>query len=116
MLIENNIEDGVNFFHMDALSSAVALKVNCDIQLTLMASSLYRYLGQRIGNGYETVKSRHLFQDFIDATARIDIDAEAIWVQFQKRAHNPLLVAAGFDKTDIRIPWLGNKRLHFLFG
>ena len=25
MLIENNIEDGVNFFHMDALSSAVAL-------------------------------------------------------------------------------------------
>ena len=49
MLIENNIEDGVNFFHMDALSSAVALKVNCDVQLTLMASSLYRYLGQRIG-------------------------------------------------------------------
>ena len=68
MLIENNIEDGVNFFHMDALSSAVALKVNCDVQLTLMASSLYRYLGQRIGHGYETAKSRHLFLDFIDAT------------------------------------------------
>ena len=101
MLIENNIEDGVNFFHMDALSSAVALKVNCDLQLTLMASSLYRYLGQRIGNGYETVKSRHLFRDFVDATARIDIDAEAIWVRFQKRAHNPLLVAAGFDKTNV---------------
>ena len=35
MLIENNIEDGVSFFHVYALSSAVALKVNCDIQLTL---------------------------------------------------------------------------------
>ena len=43
MLIENNIEDGIDFFHMDALSSAVALKVNCDLQLTLMASSLYRF-------------------------------------------------------------------------
>ena len=116
MLIENNIEDGVNFFHMDALSSAVALKVNCDLQLTLMASSLYRYLGQRIGNGYATVKSRHLFRDFIDATALIAIDERAVWVNFQKRAHNPLLVAAGFDKTDIRIPWLGNKRLQFQFG
>ncbi len=116
MLIENNIEDGVNFFHMDALSSAVALKVNCDLQLTLMASSLYRYLGQRIGNGYVTVKSRHLFRDFIDATALIAIDERAVWVNFQKRAHNPLLVAAGFDKTDIRIPWLGNKRLRFQFG
>lgn len=116
MLIENNIEDGVNFFHMDALSSAVALKVNCDLQLTLMASSLYRHLGQRLANGYETVKSRHLFRDFIDATATLRIDERAIVVQFQKRAHNPLLIAAGFDKTDVRIPWLGNKRLQFQFG
>jgi hypothetical protein len=116
MLIENNIEDGVNFFHIDALSSAVALKVNCDLQLTLMASSLYRHLAQRIGNGYETVKSRHLFRDFIDATAHIDIDRRAVCVQFQKRAHNPLLIAAGFEKTDIRIPWLGNKRLRLQFG
>jgi hypothetical protein len=116
MLIENNIEDGVSFFHLDALSSAVALKVNCDVQLTLMASSLYRHLGQQIGNGYETVKSRHLFRDFIDATAAIEIDERSIWVRFQKRAHNPLLLAAGFDKTEVRIPWLGNKRLHLVFG
>jgi hypothetical protein len=116
MLIENNIEDGVNFFHMDALSSAVALKVNCDLQLTLMGSSLYRYLGQRIGHGYETVKSRHLFRDFIDATAQIDISDKAISVHFQKRAHNPLLVAAGFDKTNVRIPWLGNRPLQLVFG
>jgi hypothetical protein len=116
MLIENNIEDGVSFFHIDALSSAVALKVNCDIQLTLMASGLYRHLGQRLGNGYETAKSRHIFQDFIDATALIAIDEHTICVQFQKRAHNPLLLAAGFDKTDTKIPWLGNRRLQFLFG
>ncbi len=44
MVIENSIEDGIDFFHMDALSSAVAMKVNCDLQLTLMASSLYRLL------------------------------------------------------------------------
>ena len=45
MLIENKISDGVDFFHMDALSSVVALKLNCDLQLTLMCSSLYRMLG-----------------------------------------------------------------------
>jgi len=116
MLIENNIEDGVNFFHMDALSSAVALKVNCDLQLTLMASSLYRYLAQRIGNGYETAKSRHLFRDFIDATAHITIDERAVWVRFQKRAHNPLLVAAGLDQHPVEVPWLRRKRLYLLFG
>ena len=115
MLIENNIEDGVNFFHMDSLSSAVALKVNCDVQLTLMASSLYRYLGQRIGHGYETAKSAHLFRDFIDATATLVIDSNSIRVHYQKRAHNPLLLGAGFGETDVRVPWLG-KRLQFVFG
>jgi hypothetical protein len=116
MLIENNIEDGIDFFHMDALSSAVALKVNCDLQLTLMASSLYRLLAVRIGNGYEVAKSRHLFQDFIDATADITIAGTEIVVKFEKRAHNPLLVAAEIDKTDAVIPWLGGKRLRFVFG
>ncbi len=116
MLIENNIEDGIDFFHMDALSSAVAMKVNCDLQLTLMASSLYRLLAVRIGNGYEIAKSRHLFRDFIDASADITITEEAIVVKFQKRAHNPLLIAAGFDKTDVAIPWLGGKRLRLVFG
>jgi hypothetical protein len=116
MLIENNIEDGIDFFHMDALSSAVAMKVNCDLQLTLMASSLYRLLAVRIGNRYEVAKSRHLFRDFVDASAEISITEGEIVVRFQKRAHNPLLVAAGFDKTDVILPWLGRKRLRLVFG
>jgi hypothetical protein len=116
MLSENNIEDGIDFFHMDALSSAVAMKVNCDLQLTLMASSLYRLLAVRIGNGYEVAKSRHLFRDFTDASAEISINEHEIVVQFQKRAHNPLLIAAGFDKTDAKVPWLGRKRLRLVFG
>jgi transposase len=116
MLIENTIEDGIDFFHMDALSSAVALKVNCDLQLTLMASSLYRLLAVRVGNGYETAKSRHLFRDLIDATAEITITEGQVVVKFQKRAHNPLLLAAGFDQTDLVIPWLGGKRLRLVFG
>jgi hypothetical protein len=116
MLIENNIEDGIDFFHMDALSSAVAMKVNCDLQLTLMASSLYRLLAVRVANGYEAVKCRHLFMDLIDATADIMITEREVAVKFQKRAHNPLLVAAGFDKTDVVIPWLGRKRLRLVFG
>ena len=70
----------------------------------------------RVGNGYERAKSRHIFRDFIDATAFIEIDERDILVRFQKRAHNPLLLEAGFDKTNIRIPWLGNRHLTFAFG
>jgi hypothetical protein len=116
MIIENRIADGIDFFHMDALSSVVAMKVNCDLQLTLMASSLYRLLGTEIGQGYQTATSRHLFRDFVGATAQVQILEKEIVVQFQKRAHNPLLLAVGFDKRNVPIPWLGGKRLQLLFG
>ena len=116
MIIENNIADGIDFFHMDALSSAVAMKVNLDLQLTLMASSLYRLLGTKVGNGYQRAKSRHIFRDLVDATATIIIGDQDIIIRFQKRAHNPMLIAAGFDKIDLPIPWLHNKNLRFIFG
>jgi len=116
MIIENTIADGIDFFHMDALSSAVAMKVNCDLQLTLMASSLYRLPAGRIGRGYERAESRHLFQDFVNATADVTISESEIVVRYQKRAHNPLLIAAGFDTTETAIPWLGRKRLRLVFG
>lgn len=116
MIIENNIADGIDFFHMDALSSTVAMKVNLDLQLTLMASSLYRLLGAKLGNRYQNAKSRHLFRDFIDATATLIITQNEILVQFQKRACNPFLIAADYQNVDIPIPWLGGKRLQFVFG
>ena len=116
MLIENDIQDGVDFFHMDALSSAVAMKVNCDVQLTLLASSLYRLLGTRVGHGYETAKSRRIFRDLVQATAQITIDSSHITVHQHRRAHDPLLIAAGFRDTDIPIPWLDGKHLRIELG
>lgn len=116
MIIENTIEDGIDFFHMDALSSAVAMKVDCDLQLTLMASSLYRLLGSEIGQGYERAKSRKIFRDLVDATASVTIGKTEIVVRFQKRAHNPFLMNAGFDRTETPVPWLGRRCLRLVFG
>jgi hypothetical protein len=37
-------------------------------------------------------------------------------IVLQKRAHNPLLLAAGFDKECLPIPWLANRTLRLVFG
>jgi len=116
MVIENNIAEGINFFHMDALSSAVAMKVSCDLQLTLMASSLYRLLGAKVGNGYASAKADHIFRDLVDTTATVTLTDTEILVHFQKRAHNPLLLAAGFATASAPVPWLGGKKLRLVFG
>jgi len=116
MVIENQIAEGINFFHMDALSSAVAMKVNSDLQLTIMASSLYRLLGAKVGNGYTEAKADHIFRDLVDATALVTLTDTEIQVRFQKRAHNPLLLAAGLEASATPVPWLGGKTLRFTFG
>ena len=107
MIVENTIEDGIDFFHMDALSSAVAMKVNCDLQLTLMASSLYRLLADRIGRGYEQAKSRHLFRDFVDATAAVTITESEIQVRYPQAGPQPVAHRGRFlhDRRDDPLDW-----------
>ena len=97
--------DGVDFFHMDALSSVVAMKVNCDLQLTLMGSSLYRLLGARVGGAYATAGSRHIYRDFVQASAQVTVAPDSVEVRFGKRARNPYLLDAGFAETDVPVPW-----------
>jgi hypothetical protein len=116
MVIANGSADGIDFFPMAALSSAVAMHITCDVQLTLMASRLYRLLGAQVGRGYEEAKSRPIFRDFIDAVGLITLTDHEMIVQYQKRAHNPLLIAAGFANTDVSVPWLSDKRLRLVFG
>jgi hypothetical protein len=81
-----------------------------------MASSLYRLLGARVGRGYEVARATHIFRDFVDATTHVSVTEKNILVRFQKRAHNPLLLAARFDQTQQSVPWLDGKRLRLQFG
>src|SRR5260370_7616870 len=116
MVMENQMAEGNNFFHMDALSSAVAMNVNCDLQLTIMASSLYRLLGAKVGNGYTEAKADHIFRDLVDATALVTLTDTEIQVRFQKRAHNPLLLAANLEAGATPVPWLGGEASRRMFG
>ena len=73
-------------------------------------------LGARIGNGYANAESRHLFRDFIEASAHVTVSDDRVDVFFGKRAHNPLLLAAGFQNTDVQVPWWKGRRLGLSFG
>ena len=112
MVIENTLADAIDFFHMDALSSAVPMNIDVDLQLTLMASTLYRLQATRIGHGMESAKPRTLFRKFVRAGADITIEADRIIVQLPRRTNNPYLRAAGYHNAAEPIPWLGNLPLH----
>ena len=115
MLIENGISEAVQFFHIDALSSMVGMKVDFDMQLTLMASSLYRMMAQRIGREYSHSQAKTVFRNLLDLSGKVDITATSVVVTLDKRAHNPYLVASGITDRPTPMPWFGNKKLVLQF-
>lgn len=116
MLVENGIADAVQFFHVDALSSLVGLRVDLDLQVTLMASTLYRLLAEKIGGLYRHAEAKTIFQQLLDVSAEVAVDEERVVVTLQKRSHNPYLVASRLADQPTWMPWFGNKRLFLRFA
>jgi len=104
MLIENALSDAVRFFHMDALSSSVGLKVDFDMALLVVASGLYRLLATRM-RGYADAQARQIFRDLIDLPADVLLSGREILVRFHRRAHLPILLASGLLDQPVRVPW-----------
>jgi hypothetical protein len=106
MLIENGLADSVDFFHLDSLSSAVALNVDFDVLLTVIASGIYRRLARAL-RGYERARARQIFRRFLDTSARVTISTSRtlVTVRLPRRAHNPILLDAGLIGTTTAIPW-----------
>jgi len=110
MLIENALSDAVRFFHMDALSSTVGLKVDFDMALLVVASGLYRLLARRM-RGYSDAQARHIFRDLVDMPADVNITERQIEVSFHRRSHLPIILASGLIDQPVAVPWWNNLSL-----
>lgn len=110
MLIENSISSGLNFFHNDALSASVAMRIDFDILLTLIAQATYHILAQKL-RGYEQSNADVIFRKFIDTPGKIIIGNNEIEVRLNKRANNPILLHSGLLNTPFKLPWLQNRNV-----
>ncbi len=110
MLIENSLSDAVRFFHMNALSSTVGLKVDFDMALLVIASGLYRLLARRM-RGYADAHARRVFSDLIDLPAEVYITEKEVRVELHRRAHLPIVLASGLCDRPVSIPWWEGRRL-----
>jgi Transposase DDE domain len=112
MLIENALADAVRFFHIDALSSSVGLKVDFDMALLVLASGLYRLIGRRM-RGYHDAQARQIFRDLIDMPADVTVTESEVTVRFHRRAHLPIILASEILNTSVQVPWWNNRTLRF---
>jgi hypothetical protein len=94
----------------------VGMKVDFDMQLTLVASSLYRMMAQRIGREYSHSQAKTVFRNLLNLSGKVEVTATSVVVTLDKRAHNPYLVASGLADQPTSMPWFGGKTLTIQFA
>lgn len=110
MTIEQRLAEAIRSFHLDALSSAVALNVDLDTTLTVVAQLAYDWLRRRLP-GYETATPDTIWRRFISTKGSVVLGPGEVVVRLGERTYSPVLRSA--DLPTIEVPWWEGRRLRF---
>ncbi|HSN24001.1 MAG TPA: transposase, partial [Methylomicrobium sp.] len=86
--VENGIAEAVKFFHLNALSSPILIKIHFDVIMTIIADTLYCRLAQQL-RGFEDCDAPKIFRNFVKGGGTVEVRDGNINIKFSKRAHNP---------------------------
>lgn len=112
--IENNIQENVDFFNLNAFTSPVVVKVDFDIAMTLIANTLYKILAGKT-KWFKKATPKTLSRNFIDNKTNIEIKENSVKIKFSKKNYNPVIMDWINSLDEIKIPWWENKTLIFEF-
>ncbi|MEW5945662.1 MAG: hypothetical protein AB1742_05635 [bacterium] len=114
-LIEKEIAEQIDFFHLNRLSSSIVVKVDFDLAMTIFAHTCYLLLGRHV-KGFEKATARQMYRKFVSNLGRVRLDNKNIEVVLNKKAHLPLLHNAGLIGNYGNVPWLNNCNLTISIG
>ena len=112
--VENLISEAVKFFHINALSSPILIKVHFDVVMTMIADTLYNMLAQKL-RGFEDCDAPKIYRNFVNAKANIKVKAGELTVTFPRKAHNPILRAVPWQRLPNSLSWLDDVNLNLKF-
>lgn len=113
--IENNIQENIDFFNLNALSSPVVVKVDFDIAFTLIANTLYKILAEKT-KWFKDSKPKKISRNFIDIKSDIKIEKEKIKIRLSEKNYNPMIMNWVESLPTMKIPWWENREIEFSFN
>lgn len=101
--VENVIAEAVKFFHLNAMSSPILVKVAFDVALTMVADTLYTMLAAKL-RGFEECDAPKLFRHFVHGKGVVTVRGSQVSVSFRRRAHHPVLRKFPWGKMPRELP------------
>src|SRR6266511_1629599 len=110
MTIEQRLAEQIRSFHLDALSSAVALNVDLDTTLTVWAQAAYDALRRRLP-GYASATPDTIWRRFVSTSGHVTLGPTEVVARIAERTYSPVLRSA--DLPEVQVPWWDERRLRF---
>jgi len=90
-LVEKEISEHVDFFHLNRNSSGMVIKVDFDLTITILAHNLYRLLAMNFP-GYEHCEAESIYNKFINNSGEVDVLEDKIIVKLKKKRNLPFIL------------------------
>ncbi|MGB5635536.1 MAG: transposase, partial [Waterburya sp.] len=92
-IVEKTISEQIEFFHLNRLSSAMVIKVDFDLTMSILAYNLYKVFAGNL-EGYQHCTAETLYRKFIQNSGTITVEQDSITVELKKKRHLPLILTA----------------------
>ena len=109
-IVEKEIAEQIDFFHLNRLSSSIVIKVDFDLTMSILAHNIYRLFALRFP-GYTHLADQSLFEKFFANSGFVKITEERIEIDLKKKRLLPALLTEMKKLEELKIPWLNNKKI-----
>jgi hypothetical protein len=111
-LVEKEIAEQIDFFHLNRVSSSMVIKVDFDMVMSILAHNLYRLLAMELDR-YKNMSNDRIYKKFIINSGEIEIQNDRIRIEKKKKRDLPQLMEFTQNSNTITYPWLDNKNIDF---
>jgi len=111
-LVEKEISEQIDFFHLNLVSSSMVIKVDFDLTMSILAHNLFRLFALELGR-YMNLSAQGLYDKFVLNGADIEIGKKTIKVQLKKKRELPLILEVMEKFNQQKYGLLANKNIIF---
>ena len=112
-LVEKEISEQIEFFHLNRLSSSMVIKVDFDLTMTILAHNIYRLFAMELDR-YSSLSDERIYEKFIANSGNIKIEGDTITVAMKKKRELPLLLETMASYPRTKYTWLENVFFDFI--
>ena len=112
-LVEKEISQQVEFFHLNRVSSSMVIKVDFDLTMTILAHNIYRLFALELDR-YSSMSDTRIYEKFIANSGNIAIKDNKIRVEMKKKRELPLLLETMDRYKGAKFEWLNNMKIDFI--